>query len=96
MRKYEPELAEQLPAMFSQGEAVEEICVTLGIDQATFDAWKAQYPDFNHAAEMGELRAECFYEDLLLQSVRGELNHKDLTDESLIELMQNRFETYRN
>ena|GEM_PF-3588247 len=93
---YTPELAEQLPAMFNNGETIEEVCLKLGITPETFEEWKAQYPVFNCAAEMGELRAECFYEDLLLRTCRGdEIKEENLDFDSIMELMQKRFpETY--
>lgn len=92
MHEYKPEIAEQLPAMFNEGETVEEVCVILGIDQTTFDSWKAQYPEFNHAAQMGEIHSERFYDGLLNQlTLTGKFNHKNLTENELIELMQKRF-----
>ena len=41
---------------------------------------------------MGELRTECFYDGLLDQlTLTGKVNHKNLTENELIELMQKRF-----
>ena len=39
---YKAELAEQLPAMFNNGESVQEVCLKLGIDEKTFDDRKAR------------------------------------------------------
>lgn len=88
---YTQEIAEQLPAMFNNGETIEEVCLKLGITPKTFEEWKAQYPVFNCAAEMGEIRAEFFYEDLLLKVCKGELKEENLDFESVMELMQKRF-----
>lgn len=89
---YKPEICDSLPAMFDNGETVKEVCLKLGIDEKTFDEWRTQYPDFNDAAELGELHAECFYEDLLVKSI--ELDTDDICTE-IMELMRKRFpETY--
>lgn len=92
---YTQEIAEQLPAMFNNGETVEDVCLKLGIDQKTFNEWKSQYHLFDYATKIGELRAECFYEDLLLRACRGELKDENIDFDSIMELMQKRFpETY--
>ena len=93
---YTQEIAEQLPAMFNNGETVEEVCLKLGITQETFEEWKAKHHLFNYATKMGELRAECFYEDLLLRTCRGdEIKEENLDFDSIMELMQKRFpDTY--
>lgn len=88
---YTQEIAENLPAMFNNGEEVEEVCLKLGITQETFNEWKAKYPVFSCAAKMGEIRAECFYEDLILKACKGELEDEHLDFESIMERMQERF-----
>lgn len=52
--KYKPELAENLPAMFKNGEAVEEVIVQLGIRRSTFYEWVKKYPEFADAYEHGK------------------------------------------
>jgi transposase-like protein len=88
---YTQEIAEQLPAMFNNGETIQDVCLKLGITPETFKEWKDKYPLFNCAAEMGEMRAEVFYEDLLLQASKGELKDENLDFKSIMELMQKRF-----
>lgn len=62
--KYKPEYADQLPAMFEQGEDVIEVAVALGVCRATFYNWLEKYPDFAAAYEIGKGISEAWWRKL--------------------------------
>lgn len=61
MLKYKPEFAEQLPQMFKNGEAVEEVIVKLGIRRSTFYEWAKKYPEFADAYEHGKELSQAWW-----------------------------------
>ena len=68
---YKPELAEQLPAMFSEGESVAEVIVKLGISRACFYKWVNKYPEFAEAYEEGKTVAEAWWSKLGRKGASG-------------------------
>ncbi len=86
--KYDSEICDKLPAMFSNGESIAEVCVQLKISKETFYRWKDQYPEFHDAIKEGITYSEAFWTKLGRQGASCEV---DIQPTVWIFNMKNRF-----
>lgn len=59
--KYKKQFAKDLPAMFENGEAVEEVACALGVTKKTFYNWLDTYPEFAEAYELGKQKSQAWW-----------------------------------
>jgi len=59
--KYSPKLCVLLPALFSNGESVSEVCAYLDITKETFFQWVKQYPEFSDSYKKGLELSEAWW-----------------------------------
>lgn len=69
--KYKPEFAEQLPALFAEGQSVAEVAVVLGVTRDTFYDWVKRYPKFRDAYELGKQVSEAWWSKLGREGASG-------------------------
>ena len=58
MAKYDPIVCTYLPELFRQGASIEQVCVMLKISRRAWYDWCEKYPEFNEAAEQGQLSGD--------------------------------------
>ena len=63
-KRYTKSIAENLPAMFANGESIVEVCVEMGISRRAYYDWLAKYPEFKEAAERGKEASEAWWTKL--------------------------------
>ena len=73
-KKYRKSMCDDLPALFENGEAVEEVCVQLGISRRAFYDWVDKYPEFAAAYEMGRLASDAWWLRLGRAGATGKVN----------------------
>jgi len=60
--KYYPELCDELPHMFKDGESLAEVCAyRLGVTQKTFLEWVHKYPEFAEAYDAARTISEAWW-----------------------------------
>ncbi len=59
--KYKAQMAKDLPDMFKEGQAVEEVCAELGITRKTFYEWVKKHPAFKKGYEQGRINANAWW-----------------------------------
>jgi hypothetical protein len=72
--KYKKEFAEQLPAMFANGEDVSEVALLLGVTRRTFYHWIEKHKEFAEAYEQGKLASEAWWCKLGRAGATGKIN----------------------
>lgn len=71
--KYKPEIAENLPDMFKNGEDVAEVATKLGISRQTFYQWLDMFPEFAEAYALGKQHSEAWWSRLGRAGAAGQV-----------------------
>lgn len=85
---YKKEFADNLPAMFENGESVIEVCANMGISRDTFYRWCKEHKRFNEAYQRGLELSEAWWEKL---GRAGSLGTQKINAVTWIFNMKNRF-----
>ena len=59
---YYPEICDELPFMFEEGQSVIEVATELGICTKTYYNWEKEHPEFLHASTYGKQIAQAYLE----------------------------------
>ena len=90
---YCQEMVDRVTSLFKDGKSITAVAVALGVHRDTYYAWKEEYPEFKHAAEMGEQLSEAYHETKLHETADGKIDKAN--GACRIFIMKSRFrETY--
>jgi len=59
--KYDPDICNELPEMFANGESIVEVAQALGISKRCFYDWQEKHTEFKEAVEAGLSLSEAWW-----------------------------------
>jgi hypothetical protein len=71
--KYKPSMCKRVKKLMSEGKTKASVCANLGISYKTLQAWRADYPAFEEAFELGQLLLQEHWEKIGYEGMLGKI-----------------------